>query len=254
MLGAQLEVDFDRRRRSAHGRHPAAAEPQSKPADSRPGCARDIRPRRAWCHRRESAILGAENRRAPRIGRVVFPHLQQPRVDRLPLEVLVNLPRAAALENHAGNARNAVPDGEIGDRRPARQREDPVAFEDARIVAGEDLPDRDARHAVVDADVHLHLGEREDVRIGLRAVGRNQHARVGPGRRWAARRSVPTPRLPSDVPSVSIPCSEQPAPSTEYLKLIALSGHAHQPVIRSHVEIPAGKLERGYVSRRQALR
>jgi hypothetical protein len=40
------------------------------------------------------------------------------------------------------------------------------------------LPDRNVRHSIVDDDVNLHLIERENRRVRLALVARNQNTRV----------------------------------------------------------------------------
>ncbi len=57
-----------------------------------------------------------------------LPHLQQPRIDRLLLQLVVDLFRALALQNHRGNSRGAIPNGEVGNGGPRRQGENVVAL------------------------------------------------------------------------------------------------------------------------------
>ena len=123
----------------------------------------------------------AEGRRARRFRCAFgspFPLLQQPGIDLLLPEVLVDFFCAAAFQNDAGDPRHAVPDGEIGDRCAARHREQIVSFQHAALVAREDLSDRYTRIAIVDANVDSHPIERQNRGIRARAPGRNQHARI----------------------------------------------------------------------------
>ena len=113
---------------------------------------------------------------------IALAHLQQPRIDRLRLRLLVDFSGAAPLQNHAGDARDVVPDGEVGDRRLVGQRELVHALLDRAAMVSEDLPHLDARDAVVDSNLERHLVEREDGRVGLLPVSRNQHSGVGQGR------------------------------------------------------------------------
>ena len=132
----------------------------------------------------------AERRRACRFGGALdaaFALLQQARIDLLLGQGLVDLLRPATLEDDPGNARHAVPDRKVGHRRSARHREQILAFEHAGSMAREDLPDRDARVAVVDPDVDRHLIERQDRGIRRRAAGRNQHAEIAQERESARR-------------------------------------------------------------------
>ena len=46
-------------------------------------------------------------------------------------------------------------------------------------MIGEGLPYPDPRIAVVDVNLHLHLGERQNARIGSIFIAGNQHTAVG---------------------------------------------------------------------------
>ena len=61
----------------------------------------------------------AEHLAAPRLFRAAFAHLEQAGVDRLLLQRVVNLLGALSLQDDTGDARYAVPHGEVGDGRAA---------------------------------------------------------------------------------------------------------------------------------------
>ena len=65
-------------------------------------------------------------------------------------------------------------------RRPAGQSEDVVAFDGTAGVVAENLHHVDLGMAVVDHHANGHLVQRENLRVGLFGVGRDQHARVSP--------------------------------------------------------------------------
>ena len=84
-------------------------------------------------------------------------HLQQARIDGLRFRLLVDFSRAAAFENHAGDAGDVVPDGEVGDGGLAWQREIVDALLNCGAVVSEDLPHSHACHAVIDANFQHHF-------------------------------------------------------------------------------------------------
>ena len=132
--------------------------------------------------------LGAERRNrhdarrellaSARLIGVALSHLEQARIDGLRFRLLINLSGAAALQDHAGDPRDVVPHGEIGDGGLAGQRELIDALLHGVGVVAEDLPHTDPRDAVIDANLQRHFVEREHRGIGLLAVARNQHAGV----------------------------------------------------------------------------
>ncbi len=107
------------------------------------------------------------------------PICSKPGIDGLLLELVVNLFGAFALEDHRRNPRWPVPGGEIGNGGVAGQSENVVPFLDAAGMIGKDLAHEDAGVPVVDADGDLHLFERENRRIGLLLVARDENAGVG---------------------------------------------------------------------------
>ena len=123
---------------------------------------------------------GAENRRSTGFVYVALAHLEQAGIQRLHANVGVDFFRALALQDHAGNACDVVPHGEIGDQSAAGESEDVVSFERRCGVIRKDLSHADASVAVIDHDVDRHFIERQPLRFGLLGVGRNQHAGVGP--------------------------------------------------------------------------
>ena len=75
---------------------------------------------------------------------------------------------------------------------PAGQSENVVPFLGPAGVVRKYLPDPYPRVAVVDVNLHLHLGERQNGGIGRFLVAGNQHAAVG--KRSRRNRKQPAPR------------------------------------------------------------
>ena len=61
----------------------------------------------------------------------------------------------------------------------AGKRKDVIAFLNVRRVIRKNLLDEHAGVAIVDADVDLHLFQRQHARVGLLLVAREQDAGVG---------------------------------------------------------------------------
>jgi len=100
-----------------------------------------------------------ENGAASGFVEIALALLQQTGIDGLHLGLLVDFGGAAALENHAGDARDVVPDGEIGDERPAGESEDVGSFLNVAAMAAEDLAHGDAGVAVIDVNIDEHFVE-----------------------------------------------------------------------------------------------
>ena len=121
---------------------------------------------------------GAEFGSAARLVGASVSDLQEAGIDRLPLQIVIDVAGTAPLHDHTGNARDVIPNGEIGDDRAHRQRENISPLGNQRRVVGEDLPDADAGVAVIDANVDLHLRQRENLTVGPVLPARNQHAGI----------------------------------------------------------------------------
>src|SRR5439155_4903660 len=109
-----------------------------------------------------------------------LPHLEEAGIDGLPLQIVVDLSGAAALEYDSRNACYSVPDGKVRNARSRPEREDIVPFEHLARMAAENLAHLDARVPAVDQDIYRHLVEGQDGRIGLRAVRGDQNPGIAP--------------------------------------------------------------------------
>ena len=125
----------------------------------------------------------AEERVAASIVLGAFALLEQPGIDRLVFQFLINRLGAFSLQDHRRDAHRAIPHRKIGDLRAAGQRNDVVPFLGPACMVCEDLPDPHPRIAVVDVDLNFHLGHRQDGRIRRFFVRGNEHAAIGKGNR-----------------------------------------------------------------------
>src|ERR1700680_1493419 len=128
--------------------------------------------------RRDGDDGGAEHRTALSSFRSTFPHLQEARINPLRPKLVIDLLRAFALQNHGWNASWPIPYREVRNCGLAGERKNVVPFFDSATVVGENLFNKDAGVAIVDADCDLHLFEGEYGRIGLRLVAWNQDAGI----------------------------------------------------------------------------
>src|SRR5271166_1468275 len=88
-----------------------------------------------------------------------FAHLQKAGIDRLLLELVIELLSALAFENDGRQAHGTIPSSEVGDRRMARQGENVVPFFYMARVIGKNLPYENPSIPIVDASGDFHLFE-----------------------------------------------------------------------------------------------
>ena len=128
--------------------------------------------------RRDGKDPGTERCRVAGFVGATFTLLQKAGIDPLGCELVVDLFRAFALQDHCRDPSEAVPYREIRNGGSAGKRKDVISFLNTPGMVGEDLADENASVAIVDANVDLHLFQRQYVGIRLRASARNQHACV----------------------------------------------------------------------------
>src|SRR4051794_16134613 len=92
--------------------------------------------------------LGAEHSAPACFFYAALAHLQKPWVDRLGLELRVNLFSTFSFEDHRRNPRWTIPHCKVGDGSTTGQRKNVIALLDSRSVVGEYLPHKDFRISV----------------------------------------------------------------------------------------------------------
>ena len=139
------------------------------------GVGRDGRDR----HGEERGAGGPRRAAVPSFAILLLALLEQAGINALVGEFLVDGAGPLLLQDHSGDALEAVPDGEVAHGGRGRQRKAVGAFLDVGSVILEDLPHVHTGVAPGDADIDVHLAQGEHARVGTSGARGHQEARLG---------------------------------------------------------------------------